>query len=114
MTVTESTTTADRRQRTTGWEPDLATDDTLVRQFVSALATLSTDVARAMGGRVLEGDGVIAVDLGAPNAILNAAVLTKPPGRRTRRGTRSSTPSTSSTAAEPVARSCSACGRHPT
>ena len=64
--------------RTSGWEPDLAVEDTLLRHFVFALTAVNTDIARAMGGRVLEHDGVVAADLGTPNAIFNAAVLTRP------------------------------------
>ena len=80
MTATQPPRDADTKRLPTGWEPDLALDDTLVRQCLHALATVNTDIARAMGGRVHEGDGVIAADLGVPNAIFNAAVLTRPPG----------------------------------
>jgi hypothetical protein len=68
-----------RRHLTSGWEPDIAIDDTLLRHAVVALAAVNTDIARAMGGRVLEYEGAVAADLGVPNAIFNAAVLTRPP-----------------------------------
>ena len=64
---------------TTGWEPDLELDDTVARHYVHALASTHTAPVQAMGGAVLERDGVIAADLGRPNAIFNAAVLTRPP-----------------------------------
>lgn len=64
---------------TTGWEPDAPLDDTLLRQSVFGLAATNVDVARAMGGRVLDEDGILAADLGVPNAIFNTAVVTHPP-----------------------------------
>lgn len=79
------TATADRSPEapadhlTTGWEPELDPGDTLVRHYVLALAAANLAPARAMGGRVLERDDVVAADLGVPNAVLNAAVLTHPP-----------------------------------
>ncbi len=65
--------------RTTGWEPDLPLEDSLLRQYVFGLAETSLDLAHVLQGRVLEGDGVLAGDLGRPNALFNAAVLTRPP-----------------------------------
>lgn len=67
-----------QRHLTTGWESDVAVDDTLVRHTVIALAAANTDIARAMDGRVLEHEGAVAADLGVPNAVFNAAVLTRP------------------------------------
>ena len=69
----------DETQHPTGWEPDLALDDTLLRQFVFALAAANTDTVRAMGERLYEAEGMVAADLGVPNAIFNAAMLTRPP-----------------------------------
>jgi hypothetical protein len=69
----------DEEHRTTGWEPDLDLGDTLLRQYVFALAETGLDLARAMGGRTLEEPGLLAADLGRRNAFFNGAVLTMPP-----------------------------------
>ncbi len=74
-----TTASGDPDDLTTGWEPDLDLDDTLVRHYVFALAASNLAPARALDGRVLERADVIAADLGVPNAIFNAAVLTRPP-----------------------------------
>jgi hypothetical protein len=65
--------------RTTGWEPDLDVADTLLRQYVFALAESGLDLARAMDGRTLEEPGLLAADLGRRNPLFNGAVLTAPP-----------------------------------
>lgn len=80
MSAPEPTQNPGTEHPTTGWEPDLALDDTLVRQFVFALTAANTDTVRAMGGRLHEAERAIAADLGVPNAIFNAAVITRPPG----------------------------------
>lgn len=80
MTTTETTTPASEPGHlTTGWEPDLDLDDTLLRHYVFALAASNLAPVTAMGGRALQRDDVIAADLGVPNAVFNAAVLTQPP-----------------------------------
>jgi hypothetical protein len=79
MTVTEHTAPTAEGRLTSGWEADLRLDDTLVRHYTFALAAGNAAPARAMGGRILERDDLLAADLGRPNAIFNAAVLTRPP-----------------------------------
>jgi hypothetical protein len=73
------TSQPDEEHLTTGWEPGLAVQDTLLRQYVFGLAETNLGIARAMDGRVLEADGVLAADLGVPNAVFNSAVLSRPP-----------------------------------
>lgn len=71
-------TTTATEHLTTGWEADLDLDDTLLRRYVFALAATDVGPAAAMDGRVLRRDEVIAADLGRPNGLFNAAVLTQP------------------------------------
>lgn len=79
--MTETTPRGETGQLTTGWEADLDLDDTLLRRYLFALAASNIAPVAAMGGRVLRRDEVIAADLGTPNAVFNAAVLTQPPGQ---------------------------------
>lgn len=63
----------------TGWAPDAPIDDSLLRQFVFALADRGSFLASRTGGRELRTDDVGAVDLASPVLFDNAAVLLRPP-----------------------------------
>jgi hypothetical protein len=70
---------------TTGWEPDVPVDDTLLRRFLFNWVADQEAHAEAMGGRVLRRDDVAATDWGRPAGFFNCAVLLRPfahdPGR---------------------------------
>jgi hypothetical protein len=61
-----------------GWERDLPSDDTLLRAYVDAFTDMCAAVARASGGRVLQGDDVAAADTRSPVGYMNAGVLLAP------------------------------------
>ena len=64
---------------TTGWEPDVAPDDTVLRRYVLHLAAQLTSAAEAAGGRVERTVDVLCADSGHPTGLFNAAVLLRPP-----------------------------------
>jgi hypothetical protein len=63
----------------TGWEPEVPVTDTLLRQFVHALADSLAGPIQALGGRVARSDALVAADLGRPAAYYNGATLLRPP-----------------------------------
>lgn len=64
---------------TTGWEPDVAPGDTVLRRYVLHMASQLTSAAEAAGGRVERTSDVLCADSGHPTAFFNAAVLLRPP-----------------------------------
>lgn len=64
-----------------GWGLTTPVGDTLLRRYVLNLAAFHEAVARAMGGRTLCRDDVVAADLGHPAGLYNSAVLLRPPER---------------------------------
>jgi hypothetical protein len=64
---------------TTGWEPEVPVGDTLLRQFVHALADSLAGPIQALGGRVARSDALVAADLGRPASYYNGATLLRPP-----------------------------------
>jgi hypothetical protein len=64
---------------TTGWEPGLAVDDTLVRRFLFHQADVHDVFVQAGGGLSLRTPSVALADLGHPGGYWNAAVLLAPP-----------------------------------
>jgi GNAT superfamily N-acetyltransferase len=65
---------------TTGWEPDVAADDTVLRQFVHAYADRVVATATAAGGEVLRTDRAVAANARSAFFFDNAVVLLRPPG----------------------------------
>ena len=63
---------------TTGWEPDVPVDDTMLRQFVFNSADRIRHQAKAIGGVWKEWDDVCAADHGLPTAFGNQAILLRP------------------------------------
>lgn len=63
---------------TTGWEPAVPTDDTLLRQFVFNSADRVEHQTRASGGTVRRDDDLCAGDLGSAAAFGNQAILLRP------------------------------------
>ena len=68
---------------TTGWEPGVAVDDTVLRQFVHAYADRLVATAAAAGGEVIRTDRVVVADARSAFLFDNAVVLLRPPGRDT-------------------------------
>lgn len=64
---------------TSGWEPDLPADDTLLRSFVLATADHSAYAAQCTGGRTGRWDDAAAADPASPVFFDNMAVLLRPP-----------------------------------
>jgi hypothetical protein len=64
---------------TTGWEPDLAADDTELRRFVLAWSDSLGGPVGTLGGRVVRTDDAVTCDLGRPGSYYSAAVLLRPP-----------------------------------
>jgi GNAT superfamily N-acetyltransferase len=64
---------------TTGWEPNLPLQDSLLRRFVFAHADRLARVARAAGGEIGSSDEAVLADAGSPRATDNAVVLLQPP-----------------------------------
>jgi hypothetical protein len=63
----------------TGWERDVAVNDTLLRLFLYHHAALGAAFTLAGGGRALEADDVSMADLRRPCGFFNGAVLLRPP-----------------------------------
>ena len=63
---------------TTGWEPEVPVDDTILRQFVFNSADRNKHHAEALDGVYREWDDVVTADLGAPTAFGNQAILLQP------------------------------------
>jgi hypothetical protein len=64
---------------TTGWEPEVPVEDTLLRRYLFHNADLTGAIALAAGGEVLERDDVVVADLRRPSGYWNAATLLAPP-----------------------------------
>jgi GNAT superfamily N-acetyltransferase len=62
----------------TGWEPGVPTSDTLTRAFLINSAESLASPVRAMGGRVLANDAMVATDLGRLTAFLSSVTLLQP------------------------------------
>ncbi len=80
--MTSSTTSvplATTEPLTTGWEPDLDVEDSLLRRYLFHNVDLTSALARAAGGDVLERADVVAADLRRPSGYWNAATLLQPP-----------------------------------
>jgi GNAT superfamily N-acetyltransferase len=63
---------------TTGWEPDLATDDTILRRFVFAMADRVTVMASALSGRTARDERAVMADTGSSFFFDQAVVLLQP------------------------------------
>jgi GNAT superfamily N-acetyltransferase len=64
---------------TTGWEPDVAPADSLVRQAVDAHVSWTRALTAAARGTFAEGSGWCSGSGGAASALLNVAIVTAPP-----------------------------------
>jgi len=64
---------------THGWEPDLAADDSLLRQFLLANVERNASMATSAGGRHERWDDLAVADPRSPVLFDNAAVLLQPP-----------------------------------
>jgi GNAT superfamily N-acetyltransferase len=64
---------------TTGWEPDLAPADSLLRRFVLGYADRTADMAQRVGGRAERDADAALADLASPFGYDNAVVLLRPP-----------------------------------
>ncbi len=62
----------------TGWEPGAPASDSLTRAFLLNSAESLVSPVRAMGGRVLANNALIATDLGRQTAFLNSVTLLQP------------------------------------
>jgi len=67
---------------TTGWEPELPIDDTLLRSVVFLRADLMARAATAVGGQLGGSDEAAYADTGSPSALENGVVLLQPPTAR--------------------------------
>ena len=67
---------------TTGWEPDIPAEDTILRQYVFNCADRVEHMAQATDGASLRSDHVCLGDTRAPSAFGNQAVLLRPLGER--------------------------------
>ncbi len=75
-----STGHAERVSLTTGWEPDVAVEDTLLRRYLFHWAAYCAAYARAAGGVVAQNDAVAVADLRRPSGYFNSVTLLRPPG----------------------------------
>ena len=66
---------------TTGWERDLDPADSLVRQGVDAHVSWARALTTAARGRFVEADAFCAGSGGGASALLNWAIVTRPPDR---------------------------------
>lgn len=67
------------RHLATGWENDLAPQDTELRRFVLSWAESLAGPVDAMGGRVRRTDDAVTIDVGRPAGYYSSAVLLRPP-----------------------------------
>ena len=63
---------------TTGWEPDVPVDDTMLRQFVFNSADRNEHHAKAMGGTWRQWEDLCLADLSEPSGFGNQAFLLRP------------------------------------
>lgn len=61
-----------------GWSADASETDSLLRGYVHGFADMMAGIGRAVGGRVLETDAVVAIDTGADFFLANGAALRHP------------------------------------
>ena len=61
-----------------GWGANTPESDSLLRGYVAGFADLQSGIGHALGGRVLEDDDVVAVDIGSDFFFANGAVLRRP------------------------------------
>jgi GNAT superfamily N-acetyltransferase len=61
-----------------GWAHETPELDTLLRGYVTGFAAMIAGMGRAVGGRVLEDDDVVALDIGSDFFLANGAVLRHP------------------------------------
>lgn len=71
-------TTITSTQLATGWEPDLAVGDSLLRRYLFCWAALCDTFARAAGGRTLTTPRFAAADYRRPSGWFNSATLMQP------------------------------------
>ena len=76
--TTESSTPAE--PLTTGWEPDVPVDDTIVRRYLFHWADYCDAYAHAAGGSTQRTDAWAAADLRRPSGYFNSVTLLCPPG----------------------------------
>jgi GNAT superfamily N-acetyltransferase len=72
------TETASDEHLTTGWEPDLAVDDTILRRFVFAMADRVAAMASALAGRTARDERAVMADTGSSFFFDQAVVLLQP------------------------------------
>ena len=65
---------------TTGWEPDTATTDTFVRQYLFGWTEMCAAFTAAAGGRTIRRATFAACDYRRPAGYFNSATLLAPPG----------------------------------
>lgn len=70
--------TSTRPALETGWQPDTAIDDTVLRQGLFAMSACWEAVGQACGARVRRDDRFTAVDLGRPSGLFNSVTLLQP------------------------------------
>jgi len=63
---------------TTGWEPDVAADDSLLRAYLLATVDRGEEIARAAGGRVERTDTAALADAGSPVVFENTVTFLRP------------------------------------
>jgi len=61
-----------------GWTRDTPEGDSLLRGYVVGFGAMLAGIGRALGGRVLDDDDVVALDVGADFFLANGAVLRHP------------------------------------
>lgn len=66
-------------RRTSGWEPELPVEDTLLRRFVFCHADLMARAAAAAGGEIGSSDEASFADVRSGSALDNSVVLLQPP-----------------------------------
>jgi hypothetical protein len=77
--ATMTTTTAGPEHLTHGWEPELAAEDSLLREMVLAMARRMEVSAARPGGRCRRTDAAVFADLASPFPFDNGVVLLQPP-----------------------------------
>lgn len=63
---------------TAGWEPGTPVTDTLLRRFLVNWKDAVESLGSSLGGRALQRDDLVAVDIGRPAFIVNSATLHAP------------------------------------
>ena len=68
----------DDEQLTTGWEPDLPVEDTLLRRYLFHWASYCAAIVETGGGAVTRTDDFAAADLRRPSGYYNSVTLLRP------------------------------------